>query len=431
MDTLKPESQTLTPLPDVLSHGLVAVSTFGLLSFFCSTSLFLYLSYRLFTWHLQPAPASISASQPSKRPPMNQFLFLIYNLLFADMQQAMAFLLNIYALRRNGIFVETTTCWAQGWFVSTGDLASSTFICAIAIHTFFAVVKGYRLPSKIFYPLVVLLWTFVYVMALIGPIIHGRKFFARASAWCWINSEYEDERLWLHYFWIFLFMFSTILIYGCVAIYLRFWPSKSPTAVTSTSLRNSTHSATPLMIIYPLIYVVCTIPLAAGRIASLAGKDISLGYFCVAGSMIACNGWLDVLLYASTRAEIVFSESRPDEDAGIDTFGFLGWTKFGPGMGNVTRIEASTSQGHGGKNSKHSRGGKASMERSESSENLYGIGLRQIGVKGEVSISVEERAVPESERSQSRYRHHPSSGGSGKASWEGGRSGESMMSTDA
>lgn len=183
------------------------------------------------------------------------------------------------------------------------------------------------------------------------------------------------------------------------------------------------------MIIYPLIYVICTIPLAAGRIASLAGRDISLAYFCVAGSMIACNGWLDVLLYASTRAEIVFSESRPDEDAGIDTFGFLGWTKFGPGMGNVTRIEARNSHGHGGR-SKHSKSGRGSMARSESSENLYGIGLRQIGVKGEVSISVEERVVPGMERDESQPGHQRSRGESGKPSWDGGRSGKSLLSMD-
>ncbi|OAF61005.1 hypothetical protein VC83_02618 [Pseudogymnoascus destructans] len=41
--------------------------------------------------------------------------------------------------------VGTSMCFAQEWFVSTGDLASSVFICTIAVHTFFAVVKDYRL----------------------------------------------------------------------------------------------------------------------------------------------------------------------------------------------------------------------------------------------------------------------------------------------
>ncbi len=178
------DSQTLAPLPDVLSHGLVAVSTFGLLSFFCSTSLFFFLTWRLISWRPKNEPDS----------PPNQFLLLIYNLLLADMQQAVAFLLNITALRNNGIYVGTPTCFAQGWFVSTGDLASSVFICAIACHTWMGVVKEYRLPTPAFYCCIGALWTFVYIMAAIGPIIHGRDFYVRASAWvCYHSPTCADQ----------------------------------------------------------------------------------------------------------------------------------------------------------------------------------------------------------------------------------------------
>jgi hypothetical protein len=166
-------SSTLSPLPNVLSHGLVAVSTFGLLSFFCSTSLFIYLTYRIISWRLKSGV----------KQPVNQFLVLIYNLLLADIQQATAFLLNISALRNNAILVGTPTCFAQGWFVSTGDLASSIFICAIAVHTFFGVVKEYRPPTKAFYYCIAACWVFVYIMAIIGPAVHGRNFYTRASAW--------------------------------------------------------------------------------------------------------------------------------------------------------------------------------------------------------------------------------------------------------
>lgn len=170
---LDKDSETLIPLPDVLSHGLVAVSSFGLLSFFCSTSLFGYLTFRLISWRLKTG---------SKHPP-NQFLLLIYNLLLADIQQACAFLLNIASLRNNAIVVGTSTCWAQGWFVSTGDLASSVFICGIAVHTFFGVVKDYRLPTKVFYGAIATAWIFIYTMAAIGPILHGKEFYVRADAW--------------------------------------------------------------------------------------------------------------------------------------------------------------------------------------------------------------------------------------------------------
>lgn len=173
MDNLNPASSTLSPLPLVLTQGLAAVTTFGFLSFVCSTSLFLWLSYRLVTWRFK-TPSNI---------PANQFLVLIYHLVIADIQQSMAFLLNIQALRNDALSVGTTTCWAQGWFISTGDLASSVFIFAIAVHTFMAVVKDYKLPTIGFYCAITALWCFVYIMAVIGVTMHPTDLYVRAGAW--------------------------------------------------------------------------------------------------------------------------------------------------------------------------------------------------------------------------------------------------------
>ncbi|KAL3419503.1 integral membrane protein [Phlyctema vagabunda] len=368
-------SQTLSPLPSVLSKGLVAVTFCGFLSFVASVGLFLYLTYRLISWRRQ------SGSQA----PTNQFLFLIYNLLLADIQQAMAFLLNVASLRRDGVVVGTSECWAQGWFVSTGDLASSVFIFAIAVHTFFSVVRQYRTPSWLFYTCIAACWIFVYVMGIIGPVMYGSNFYVRAGAWCWVNEEYQDERLWLHYMWIFIAMFGSIAIYTVIYFYIR---RVSPASSVSLSSHSMSHGATPMMLLYPFIYTLCTAPLAVGRIASMAGQDISLAYFCIAGSMIACNGWLDVLLYASTRREIVFSEAPPSEETGLETFAFLGK---GHRMGTVTTVEAgdSATATHRHKRST-SRMTRRDLEHNESAENLYGLG--QIGVKDTVKVTVERSA---------------------------------------
>jgi len=113
--------------------------------------------------------------------------------------------------------------------------------------------------------------------------------------------------------------------------------------------------------------------------------------------MIACNGWLDVLLYASTRSEIVFSDGMPGEDVGLDTFAFLGR---GNNFGNSTTV-----QGRGGGRSAETGGrigswicgrtreGRERDSRDrrrsvggESVEELYG--LQGIKVKGEVEVSV-------------------------------------------
>ena len=92
--------------------------------------------------------------------------------------------------------------------------------------------------------------------------------------------------------------------------------------------------------------------------------------------MIACNGWLDVLLYASTRSEIVFAEFPPGEEVGLDTFAFMGK---GQKFGTVTTVEAGE-RGGSRLAGRRSHGG-------DSVENLYG--LDQIGIKGEVTVSVD------------------------------------------
>jgi hypothetical protein len=63
------------------------------------------------------------------------------------------------------------------------------------------------------------------------------------------------------------------------------------------------------MIIFPVVYVCCTLPLAAGRMAAMTGMMIPYWWFCVAGAAITSNGWLDVLLYVMTRRVLVSHHS--------------------------------------------------------------------------------------------------------------------------
>ena len=205
------------------------------------------------------------------------------------------------------------------------------------------------------------------------------KALADCVAQCWVNEAYASERLWLHYFWIFVFMFSTVLIYGVIFLTLK-------TRSNHQSLSEPTvHGATPLMILYPLIYVICTSPLAIGRIVALSGVEVSLEYFCAAGTMIACNGWLDVLLYASTRAEILFSEYPPGEETGLETFAFMG---NGHKMGTTTAIEVGAPR---------LRAGAPRLRAGESVEHLYG--LDQLDHKG--GVTVRREVIQGSQRAHS------------------------------
>ncbi|KAG6364068.1 hypothetical protein INS49_009171 [Diaporthe citri] len=402
---LSAESSSLDVLPPVLHHGLRAVVLLSSLSLISSSLLFTHLTLKLIRYCIkkrrteaqaqalqgsrnktfrpvsmdlelvleqanlgpvsrsQRVPKPAAKSEPEQCPPPNQFVVLFHSLLLADLHQAIAFFLNIVWVARDGIFAESPACWAQGLFISNGDLASSCFIFSIALHTYLSLVREYRPPQMALYAWVAGTWVFVYVVGLAGIVFtnNGRDvggYFVRASAWCWINEEYEELRLVTHYLYIFLAIVCTSLLYFAIFFSLRArlvhqksgvvpsngqgqrpalrhkasllsvmstssLPSSSPreSQVDKQCLINADHH--PAFLIYPLIYVLCTMPLAIGRIAAMTGVDVPLGLFCAAGALIVSNGWLDVLLWGTTRHTIVFGRLEDADALGLDTFDFM------------------------------------------------------------------------------------------------------------
>lgn len=59
------------------------------------------------------------------------------------------------------------------------------------------------------------------------------------------------------------------------------------------------------MVVYPFAYVALTLPLAAGRVSAMAGKNPPLSYLAVAGILMSSCGIVDVVLYISTRKALI------------------------------------------------------------------------------------------------------------------------------
>ena len=59
------------------------------------------------------------------------------------------------------------------------------------------------------------------------------------------------------------------------------------------------------MVLYPIAYVVLSLPLAAGRMATMQGNAPSRIYMCIAGAIMASSGFVDVLLYTLTRRNLL------------------------------------------------------------------------------------------------------------------------------
>lgn len=167
------EVKTLSPLPLNIRNGLYAVAFFAILSLVTAIGLFGFITFRLIKLKLQR----------DEDVGINQFVLLIYNLLLADIQQSLAFALSANWISQDAIVVGTGQCWAQGWFVSTGDVAGGLWTLAIAIHTGMAILFGYKLPNKAFCAFVVAIWTFVFVLAIIPPILYPKDVYVRSGVW--------------------------------------------------------------------------------------------------------------------------------------------------------------------------------------------------------------------------------------------------------
>ena len=181
---------------------------------------------------------------------------------------------------------------------------------------------------------------------------------------CWVNVSYETYRLVLHYLFIFISLAVTSILYTLIFFTLRarsggrsrlpssprnnaipdtdsshFSSSSSSRKHTNLHMTTMTTTTTDdqqeipsaasisghhnAFLLYPVIYVVCTAPLALGRIVSMAAIPVPISYFCAAGALIASNGWLDVLLWGLTRRRLLFCADVDTEESGLDTFAFM------------------------------------------------------------------------------------------------------------
>lgn len=299
---------SLSPLPADLRKGLVAPGLFGLLSVLSTGALLGFLIYRFVAW----------TNHYKSYIGYNQYVVLIMNLLIADLQQGISFMISFHWIHLDGILAPTRACFTQGFLLNLGDVSSGLFVFFIALHTFYSAVKGRKLPYRTFSLLVVMVWVLSLALTAIGPIMYRDKYFVRAGAWCWASSQYQMDRLALHYIWVFAVQFGTIITYALVLLHLR----KTMNIILPVQRSSKTYAkvdrAAKLMVLYPFFYIILTLPLSAGRMWSMAhgGANLPVWYACLAGTLISSCGLVDTLLYALTRRKLL-SSSSPDDAPGV------------------------------------------------------------------------------------------------------------------
>lgn len=185
-------------------------------------------------------------------------------------------------------------------------------------------------------------------------------------------------------------MFGTIATYSVIYVVLqrRVKASNMSDASSSSLRRYQSASTDPIttsrvakyMLIYPTIYVTCTLPLASSRMAAMTGREIPFSIYCLAGAFITSNGWLDVIMYALTRQVLIFRADPPSlDDMGLDTFGGM-WDAKNSLFGTTTRIEGGVLSDRKDRSSRRARSrgatpdhGRRISSRSGSMDDLFGV----------------------------------------------------------
>jgi hypothetical protein len=164
---------TLDPMPAHTKQGLYAVGFLATLSVISTAALLLWITHRLIFWR----------KHYRSYVGYNQNVILIYQLLLADLQQSLGFLLSFNWISQGKIVGPSPTCFAQAWFIHIGDLSSGFFVLGVALHTWLSVVRGQRLSFGWFLTAVVATWALCLFLTLLGPALNGRYIFLRAGSW--------------------------------------------------------------------------------------------------------------------------------------------------------------------------------------------------------------------------------------------------------
>lgn len=262
---------SLFPLPDDHRRGLIVLTSFSFLSFFATSILWTFITYKLVSYRIHAprqekrehveqtkkreeeegtvdfsmglrsdlfhdgktvdiamldemakhASEAAGGGGPEKRDlehgseqrprtprftrfseKVNPFPILVYNLLLADMMEAIAYGMSIKWVVSDGIFAPSATCWAQGWFGSTSNLAASLFLSAISINSFLTIVLGYRMPRWGLYICILGIWAFVLLVNAAGVLQaesghfrtpSGESYFMRANVWVRHQKSRKEE----------------------------------------------------------------------------------------------------------------------------------------------------------------------------------------------------------------------------------------------
>ncbi|GAA5862297.1 hypothetical protein JCM1840_001713 [Sporobolomyces johnsonii] len=295
-----------TPVGDARA-GMIVVAAAGTFSVLCVVLVSAYIGWLLWDYSKKSGAQKIEGETRAIKFLTSSHGILFVQLIFADLLQALGFMLNYDWVRRGALppaSHPTGLCITQALLIEIGDLSSAFSSLLICVNLFVLLVLHKQVPMRFLVAGSVLQWAAIGILTGIGPSLKrdGTPFYGAAGGWCWMSIVYESERLWLHYLWVFLVAATELVLYAIIAYKLNPRGHSSATNLPTPSTLSKT------MLLFPAIYIFTILPLSIMRCAAMAGRDWPVQTQLAGGAVFTLSGAADCMIYATTRRLVSFNQ---------------------------------------------------------------------------------------------------------------------------
>ncbi|KAH9484981.1 hypothetical protein JR316_0001885 [Psilocybe cubensis] len=256
---------------------------------------------------------------------------IIFSLFAADVLQAIGAVMDVKWVHDGRVQIGRF-CDAQGIVQQLGETGVAIATLTIAAYTFVGVWLGKGVRSlRVATVVVSTTWLFVVLIVILGNTVNrgaGKsRFQAPTPYWCWISKDYLQLRIWGEYFWFWVTLLFSIVVY--VPLYL--WSRGNITFDDHSWWKLHWHRADEntdpaltgirrrslIMLLYPLVYCMLILPLSVvrwiGFVQERGGGEnkISATATLAVTAIYGLSGASNVVLLLTTRPESVLFGKHP------------------------------------------------------------------------------------------------------------------------
>jgi len=255
---------------------------------------------------------------------------LMFSLFSADALQAMGGAMSIQWIQDGKVEVGNF-CSAQGIVQQLGETGVAMTTLMIAVYTFLGGWLGKdtrTMPIWVTQVLMAAVWLFITLMIILGNVINRDKHFETPTPyWCWIGADYLQWRMWGEYFWFWLTLAVSVVIYIPLYLWSRgnllfdehTWWKFTLRRVDSNadSELKVIRRRSMVMLAYPVVYCISILPLSVVRWIGFIQErghrpnHVSSTATFAADTIYSLSGVFNVVLLLTTRPDsVLFCKSK-------------------------------------------------------------------------------------------------------------------------